>query len=176
MCKSCRNRLTVGRGRDNIANLMKPAASGLRRVLIVDDDRDTREMYSESLSADGFDIMSASSGEEALRLSCKTQPTVVVTDLRLKGKMDGLELARRLRADRRTSGARIILLTGASWGGERQHAEAAGCDRFLLKPCLPNTLASEIRNLSSHGPAGGPVSTGASPSGRKPKREGRGKA
>jgi len=120
-----------------------------RRVLIVDDDRDTREMYSESLKADGFDILSASSGEEALRLASDTAPVVIVTDLRLRGRIDGLELTRRLRADKRTSDARIILLTGASLGGERQHAEAAGCDSFLEKPCLPDALASEIRHLAS---------------------------
>ena len=122
---------------------------GWRRVLIVDDDRDTREMYSESLKADGFDILAASSGEEALRLASDRAPTVVVTDLRLRGRIDGLELARRLRADKRTSKARIILLTGASLGAERQHAEAAGCDRFIEKPCLPDALASEIRRLAS---------------------------
>ena len=119
-----------------------------RRVLIVDDDRDTREMYSESLKADGFDILSAASGEEALRLASDSAPIVVVTDLRLRGRIDGLELTRRLRANKRTSGARIILLTGASLGAERQRAEAAGCDRFLEKPCLPDALALEIRRLA----------------------------
>ena len=128
---------------------MKRVPSACGRVLIVDDDRDTREMYSESLKADGFDAIPAASGEEALRLASKIPPTVVVTDLRLSGKIDGLELARRLRADDRTAAAKIILLTGALFDGDRQDAGAAGCDRFLIKPCLPDALASEIRNVAA---------------------------
>ena len=120
-----------------------------RRVLIVDDDRDTREMYGESLRAMGLDVMTASSAEEALRLAAQLAPAVLVTDLRLRGKMDGCELARRLRKDARTRATRIIMLTGAAFGSERDLAEASGCDRFLLKPCLPDALASEIRRLAS---------------------------
>ena len=118
-------------------------------MLIVDDDRDTREMYGESLRAMGFDVMTSPSAEEALRLAAQVAPAVLVTDLRLRGQVDGFELVRRLRADARTRSTRIIMLTGAAFGPERELAEASGCDRFLLKPCLPDALASEIRRLAS---------------------------
>jgi DNA-binding response OmpR family regulator len=116
-------------------------------VLIVDDDRDTREMYCEALRADGFEPSIAASGEAALRAASDSAPAIVVTDLRLGGKMDGAELARRLRADSRTERTRIIMLTGAVVGDDRARADAAGCDRLLLKPCLPATLAAEIRQV-----------------------------
>jgi CheY-like chemotaxis protein len=155
---------------------MKHAVPGWQCVLIVDDDRDTREMYSESLRAEGFETMSAASGEEALQLAANVVPGVVVTDLRLKGKIDGLELTRRLRAAPRTAGARIILLTGASIDYEKQDAKAAGCDRFLLKPCLPDALATEIRSLTlgATGTRPAPVSPPTPPSKRT--REDRRKA
>ena len=105
-------------------------------------------MYSESLRSMGFDAATASSGEEALHIAAKMPPGVLVTDLRFSGSMDGVELARRLRKDDRTKNIRIIMLTGAAIGNERDRAEACGCDRFLLKPCLPDALASEIRCLS----------------------------
>jgi len=127
---------------------MKPSEAVRRSVLIVDDDRDTREMYSESLRSMGFHPTMASSGEEALRIASHTPPAVLVTDLRFKGTMDGVELARRLREDDRTKHVRIIMLTGATFGDERERAEACGCDRLLLKPCLPDQLASEIRRLA----------------------------
>jgi two-component system cell cycle response regulator DivK len=130
---------------------MKRSHSAGRCVLIVDDDRDTREMYGESLRAMGFDVMTAPSAEEALRLAAQLAPAVLVTDLRLRGQMDGCALARRLREDARTRPIRIIMLTGAAFGAERELAEASGCDRFLLKPCLPDALASEIRRLASAG-------------------------
>jgi CheY-like chemotaxis protein len=127
---------------------MKRSEPGWRRVLIVDDDRDTREMYCESLRSMGFHAMTASSGEEALRMVGDAPPAVLVTDLRFKGKMDGIELARRLREDERTKDVRIILLTGVTFGDERTRAESSVCDRLLLKPCLPQELASEIRRLA----------------------------
>ncbi len=105
-------------------------------------------MYSESLRSMGFHPTIAASGEEALRIASEAPPAVLVTDLRFKGKMDGVELARRLRENDRTKHVRIILLTGATFGDERQRAEASGCDRLLLKPCLPQQLASEIRRLA----------------------------
>ena len=126
-----------------------------RRVLVVDDDRDTREMYCESLRVQGFDASTAASAEDALATIRHALPAVVVTDLRFKGQMDGVELARRLRSDDRTKGVCIIMLTGAAFGEERDRAEASGCDRFLLKPCLPATLASEIRGLTVAGFAPG---------------------
>ena len=117
-----------------------------RRVLIVDDDRDTREMYSESLRADGFELRTASNAADALRTARAFRPSVVVTDLRLKG-VDGVELTRRLRADNCTEEIRVIMLTGATFGDERERAEACGVDAFVVKPCLPEALASEIRRV-----------------------------
>ncbi len=130
---------------------MKRSERAWRSVLIVDDDRDTREMYCESLRSMGFDPTAASSGEEALRMASEMPPAVIVTDLRFKGRMDGVELARRLRANGRTKDIRIIMLTGASLGPDRDRAEASDCDRFLLKPCLPDALAAEIRGLTAAG-------------------------
>ena len=105
-------------------------------------------MYGESLRSMGFHPTIAASGEEALRLASSAPPAVLVTDLRFKGKMDGVELARRLREDDRTKHVRIIMLTGATFGTDRDRAEASGCDRLLLKPCLPQQLAAEIRRLA----------------------------
>jgi len=125
---------------------MKRSPSAWRSVLIVDDDRDTREMYCESLRLMGFDPIAAATAEEALHVAAHTLPAVLVTDLRLKGQMDGAELARRLRKDQRTKDVPIIMLTGAAIDDERDRAEFSA-DRFLLKPCLPDALASEIRRL-----------------------------
>ena len=123
------------------------------RVLIVDDDGDTREMYSESLRADGFELRTASNGKDAIRAARTFLPSVIVTDLRLAGSIDGIELTKRLRADHRTQEIRIIMLTGATFGEERERAEASGIDVFVIKPCLPDALASEIRRVSRQ-PAG----------------------
>ena len=125
---------------------MQPHDAARQRVLIVDDDRDTREMYSQSLRADGFELRTASNAADALRTARVFRPSVVVTDLRLKD-VDGVELTRRLRADNCTEEIRIIMLTGAALGDERERAKACGVDAFVVKPCLPEALASEIRRV-----------------------------
>jgi CheY-like chemotaxis protein len=105
-------------------------------------------MYSESLRADGFDARTASNGEDALEVARAFQPSVVVTDLRLHGGIDGFELTKRLRSDARTGEVRVIMLTGAMLGNERERAAESGVDAFVAKPCLPDALALEIRRIS----------------------------
>lgn len=159
---------------------MKKPADERRTVLIVDDDRDTREMYCESLRADGFESSTAESGEAALRLAAEAMPAVVVTDLRLSGTIDGLELSRRLRSVSAGQAVRIIMLTGAMLGDERERAAAAGCDRFLVKPCLPEVLATEIRkvvrgNVPSSRPPGPSPASRSRGAGRSPAPAARGR-
>jgi CheY-like chemotaxis protein len=157
--------------------LAKRSDAFWRSVLIVDDDRDTREMYCESLRAMGFAPTIAASGEEALRIAAEATPAVLVTDLRFKGSIDGIELIQRLREDDRTRHVRTILLTGAAIGDDHQRAEASGCDRLLLKPCLPEALASEIRRLAvegfSPGRNGGNLSAPLSATAHRSKRSDR---
>jgi CheY-like chemotaxis protein len=115
-------------------------------VLLIDDHPDSVEMYAMALVSEGFDPISAPNAENGFARACECHPDVIVADLRLPGD-SGLELARRLREDRRTTDAGIIMLTGDVMGQVRDEAFAAGCDRFLLKPCMPDTLALEIRKV-----------------------------
>jgi two-component system, cell cycle response regulator DivK len=61
--------------------------------------------------------------------------------------VSGLELTKLLRDDERTKDVGIIVLTAQAFGSAEQQASDAGCDRFLLKPCLPDALALEIRDV-----------------------------
>jgi two-component system cell cycle response regulator DivK len=61
--------------------------------------------------------------------------------------LSGFDLIHRLREDSRTRAIPIIVLTGLTLASVRQQAREAGCDRFLLKPCLPDALAGEIRDV-----------------------------
>jgi CheY-like chemotaxis protein len=115
-------------------------------VLIVDDDQDSREMYTIALSAMGFHSLAAVDAEEAFARARECHPDVVVADVKLPG-ISGLELTRQLRTDSRTKSAGIILLTGHSVGSVRQQAQEAGCDRFLVKPYLPDALAAQIQDV-----------------------------
>jgi two-component system, cell cycle response regulator DivK len=117
-------------------------------VLIVDDHADSCAMYAEALRFMGFQPITEETAERGFQRACDLHPDVVVADVMLPG-IDGLELTRRLRDDNRTKDAAIIVLTGRTFGSDERQAATAGCDRFLLKPCLPEELASEIRNALS---------------------------
>ena len=115
-------------------------------VLLVDDHTDSAAMYAISLLAMGFQPVTSDTAEDAFARACEIRPDIVVADVAMTGA-SGIELARRLRGDQRTEHAGIIILTGLAVGSTRQEATAAGCDRFLLKPCLPDVLALEIRDV-----------------------------
>ena len=112
-------------------------------VLLVQDRPDDRTMYAEYLRLRGFAPLEITTTDQALSLAGNAD--VIVTGVRVSGSFDGLELVRRLRADVRTQSKLIIVLTAWALDPSREQAVAAGCDVFLTKPCLPQTLVREIR-------------------------------
>ena len=111
-------------------------------VLLVEDDRDTREMYSYYLSHSGMQVTEARTGRRALERAREQTPDVVVTDIAMP-EMDGLELSRRLRADRATHDVPIIAVSGHASDRARQ----AGADVVLDKPCEPDRLLHVIEDV-----------------------------
>lgn len=114
-------------------------------ILLVEDHLDTRQMYAEFLGM-GFEVLTAPDGEQALEAVRLHQPDLLITDLSLPG-MDGFELIAQVRQDPTSTAIPIICLSG--YGGHlyEQRAEAAGCDRILLKPCMPDELAEVAAEL-----------------------------
>jgi DNA-binding response OmpR family regulator len=123
---------------------MGPGASP--RVLLVEDDRDTREMYTLYLEQSGCVVEQAHNGNQAFSKVIERFPDVVVTDLAIPG-LDGFSLCRKLKLDERTCELPIIALTGRFLSSEDvARARSEGCETVLLKPCLPETLLSEIHS------------------------------
>ncbi|HZU83213.1 MAG TPA: response regulator [Polyangiaceae bacterium] len=122
----------------------QPSAAPL--ILVVDDFEDNRAMYAEYLSYSGYRVEQAANGEEAVELTRRLRPDVVVMDLSLP-VMDGWEATRRLKADERTRHIPVIALTGHALAGHSRGAQEAGCDAFLAKPCLPEKLVAKVEEL-----------------------------
>jgi len=114
-------------------------------ILLVEDHQDTRQMYAEFLGM-GFEVQTAPDGEQALKAVRLDRPDLVITDLSLPG-INGFELIAQVRKDPGLRAIPIICLSG--YGGHiyEERAEAAGCDRILLKPCTPDTLAEVAAEL-----------------------------
>ena|ERR1017187_78858 len=115
-------------------------------VLIVDDFEDNRLMYAEYLTYLGYRVEQAANGEEAVQMTQRLRPHVVVMDLSLP-VLDGWEATRRLKADERTKHIPIIALTGHAFPVHTGGARAAGCDALLIKPCFPETLVAKLEEL-----------------------------
>jgi CheY-like chemotaxis protein len=111
-------------------------------VLLAEDDRDTREMYSEYLTYSGLRVTTAGTGRRALESARSHCPDVVVTDIAMP-EMDGLELSRRLRANASTHDVPIIAVSGQA----SERAREAGADVVLDKPCEPDRLLHVIEDM-----------------------------
>lgn len=117
-------------------------------ILVVDDYQDAREMYAEYLLFSGFRVAEARTGNEAIKQALALKPDLILMDLSLPG-MDGWEATRVLKADDRTKDIPVVALTGHALAGASEGARRAGCDAFVVKPCLPDDLVVEIRRVLS---------------------------
>jgi two-component system CheB/CheR fusion protein len=115
-------------------------------VLLVEDDRDSREMYALGLDLLGLRVVQAATAADALRTCVAKRPQVVVTDLTLPD-MDGLALCEVLRQEPASASLPILALTGRSGDEDVARATAAGVKRVLVKPCPPDALADAIRGV-----------------------------
>src|SRR5213593_4835721 len=114
-------------------------------LVLVDDHDSQREIYELALSTAGFVVHQAASGQQAIELTHRLRPDVVVLDLAMP-KLDGWEVCRRLKAHPATRGIPIIVVTAHIAPGIRESAELAGCDAYLTKPCLPEKLIAAVRD------------------------------
>jgi CheY-like chemotaxis protein/anti-sigma regulatory factor (Ser/Thr protein kinase) len=116
-----------------------------RRVLLVDDNHDSREMYRAVLRARGHQVREAANAEKALALLAEEpRLDVAFIDIGLPGGMDGYELARRIRNHPMGRDVRLVALTGYGFPEDRAQSHQAGFACHLVKPVDPETLNREI--------------------------------
>jgi two-component system cell cycle response regulator DivK len=116
------------------------------RILVAEDDPDSRRIVVKVLTREGYGVLDASGGEAAVAIAQAERPDLVIMDLAMPG-MDGWEATRRLKADPRTADIPIIALTAFALRGDEERARAAGCDGYLAKPCLPRTIREAVRDM-----------------------------
>ena len=116
------------------------------RILIVEDDPDIADLVAHYLDKAGFATDRIASGREALASITAKPPDLVILDLMLP-QIDGLEICRTVRADRKTAGIPIIMLTARGDESERIVGLEIGADDYLAKPFSPNELVARVRAL-----------------------------
>lgn len=104
----------------------------MTKILLVEDDKSLREIYGVRLLAEGYDIVSAGDGEEALAMAIKERPQLIVSDVMMP-KISGFDMLDILRSTTETKAIKVIMMTALSSEDQRARGEALGADRYLVK-------------------------------------------
>ncbi|MHB0868276.1 MAG: response regulator transcription factor [Chloroflexota bacterium] len=131
------------------------------RVLVVDDEPKLVKLVRAVLEADGFGVLTAANGEEALRQAEEAQPDLVLLDVLLPGQLDGFQVCRAIREH---SPVPVIMLTAKAQENDRLRGFDAGADDYLTKPFSSRELLARVRAVlrrsrSAEQPQGGQVIT-----------------
>lgn len=154
----------------------------MTKILLVEDDKSLREIYGVRLLAEGYDIISAGDGEEALAMAIKDRPALIVSDVMMP-KISGFDMLDILRSTTETKDIKVIMMTALSSEDQRKRGESLGADRYLVKSQVgiedvvrtvhevlgdapgtvaPTQVASTPRQPVTPGPSPQPTPTGVS--------------
>jgi two-component system cell cycle response regulator DivK len=115
-----------------------------KRILVVEDQEDNRQILRDLLSSAGFEMLEAENGEEAITAATAHKPDLILMDIQLP-ILDGYEATRRIKADAMLKAIPIIVVTSYALSGDETKARAAGCDDYVTKPYSPRALLAKIR-------------------------------
>ena len=115
-----------------------------KRILVVEDQPDNRQIIRDMLAPADYEITEAKSGEEALAAIAKQRPDLILMDIQLP-VMDGYTATSQIKADPALRSIPIIAVTSYALSGEGQKARAAGCDDYVPKPYSPREPLAKIR-------------------------------
>lgn len=115
------------------------------KVLVVEDNDMNMQLVEFLLEEEGYEILKASSGEEALQSIAQTVPDLILMDIHLPG-MDGLTVVREMKNDPRTKRVPILALTAHAMRGDRDRFLDAGCDGYISKPIDVKTFIPAIQS------------------------------
>jgi DNA-binding response OmpR family regulator len=120
------------------------------RVLVVDDDEVIRQLITVNLELEGFEVHTASDGQDCLDKIKEVTPDVVTLDVMMP-RLDGWETAYRLRQDKDLADVRIILLSARAQEADIERGDTIGVDAYLTKPFDPDDLVATVRRLAEDG-------------------------
>lgn len=104
----------------------------MTKILLVEDDKSLREIYGVRLFAEGYDVVSAGDGEEALALAIKERPSLIITDVMMP-KISGFDMLDILRSTTETKDIKVIVMTALGSEDNKDRGERLGADRYLIK-------------------------------------------
>ncbi len=119
----------------------------MRKILIVEDQPEIRELIRLTLEFDDYEIFEAGTGAAALAIAEKQRPDLVLLDVMMPGGMDGVEVCRRIKADANLRRIKVVMLSAKSQANDKTAGLNAGADTYLTKPFSPVELMTTINRV-----------------------------
>jgi two-component system, cell cycle response regulator DivK len=117
-----------------------------RRILIVEDQLDNRQILRDLLSSNGFELIEVDDGEAGIKAAEEHRPDLILMDIQLP-VLDGYEATRRIKSNPDLKAIPIIVVTSYALSGDDTKAREAGCDDYVTKPFSPRVLLAKIREF-----------------------------
>ncbi len=134
----------------------------MAKILLVEDDNNLREIYEARLMAEGYEIVTARDGEEALTVAMKEKPDLIISDVMMP-KISGFDMLDILRTTEETKNVKVIMMTALSQAEDKARAEKLGADRYLVKSQVTLEDVAKVAKEVLEGDSGGSVSSTPTP-------------
>ena len=119
----------------------------MKKILIVDDQVEVRELVEVTLRVDDYEIFQAESGERAIEIARAEKPDLIIMDIMMPGGMDGLEATRIIKGDPVTKECTVIMLTAKGQQADREIGLEAGAVDYFAKPFSPLDLMRKVEDV-----------------------------
>jgi two-component system cell cycle response regulator DivK len=117
-----------------------------KKILVVEDTEDNRQILRDLLSAAGYDMIEAHDGAEGVARASEHRPDLILMDIQMP-VMDGYEATRRIKANPELKSIPIVAVTSYALSGDEEKARAAGCDAYIAKPYSPRQMLAKVRQI-----------------------------
>ena len=122
-----------------------------KRILVIEDHEDNRQIMNDTLSAAGFEVIEAVTGDAGVAMAESERPDLILMDIQLPG-IDGYEATRLIKAKPALRHIPIIAVTSYALSGDDVKAKEAGCNAYLAKPFRPRELLAKVREFLPEAP------------------------
>jgi len=116
----------------------------MKKILVIEDNENNLYLITYILEKNRFEVINARDGKTGIQKAGKEKPDLIIMDIQLPD-INGLEVARRLRASKDANTIPIVALTSYAMAGDEQKAIEAGCNGYIEKPIDPKTIMAEIK-------------------------------
>ena len=119
----------------------------MKKILVVDDQQEIRDLVEVTLGVSDFQILKADSGEKAIEIAKEEKPDMIIMDVMMPGKLDGLEATRIIKSDEELKDCIILMLTAKGQKIDLEAGNKAGADEYFVKPFSPLELIRKVEDI-----------------------------